>query len=113
MRVIKSTNRSSGLAKFVSKLAEERERLFAVHDRALQLCGLTLGISCSRNSGKLLRVDYDTATVRSNDTKPPAAPERLKYHVASADKVGGWFRAFLPIKSFRSYRSNPDAFPGP
>jgi hypothetical protein len=95
MRTIRSTNQSSGLAKFVAKLGEERERLFAVHDRALAMRSLTLESIGAGISAKLLKVDYDTGVVRSNEAKPPAAPERLKYHIASAEKVGRWF-ARLP-----------------
>lgn len=95
MRVIKSTNQSSGLAKFVSKLGEERERLFAVHDRALAMRALTLESFAAGISAKLLKIDYYTAVVRANEAKPPTVPERLKYHVASAEKVGRWF-ARLP-----------------
>lgn len=91
MRVIKSTNQSSGLAKFVSKLGEERERLYAVHDRALAMRALTLESLSAGISAKLLKIDYSTATVRANELRPPTTPERLKYHVASAEKIGRWF----------------------
>ena len=57
MRIIKSTNQSSGLAKFVSKLAEERERLFAVHDRALALRSLTLESVAAGIAAKLMYHD--------------------------------------------------------
>lgn len=95
MRIIRSTNQSSGLAKFVSKLAEERERLFAVHDRALAMRNLTLESVAAGVAAKLLSVNYETAEVRSNDSKPPSVRERLKHHVASAEKLGRWF-ARLP-----------------
>lgn len=107
MRIIKSTNQSSGLAKFVSKLAEERERLFAVHDRALALRSLTLESIAAGISARLLSVDYDTASVRSNDVKPPAAPERLKHHVASAEKVGRWFARLPPNQVFSLLQIEP------
>jgi hypothetical protein len=83
------------LAKFVSKLGEERERLFAVHERALAMRGLTLDSLAAGISAKLFKIDYDTAVVRSNEARPPTPPERLKHHVASAEKVGRWF-ARLP-----------------
>lgn len=107
MRIIKSTNRSSGLAKFVSKLAEERERLFAVHDRALAMRSLTLESIAAGISAKLLSVDYDTASVRSNDLKPPSSPERLKHHVASAEKVGRWFARLPPNQVFSLLQIEP------
>lgn len=107
MRVIKSTNQSSGLAKFVSKLGEERERLVAVHDRALAMRALTLESVAAGISAKLLRVDYDTATVRANEAKPPAAPDRLKHHVASAEKVGRWFARLPPNQVFSLLQVEP------
>jgi hypothetical protein len=107
MRIIKSTNRSSGLAKFVSKLAEERERLFAVHDRALAMRNLTLESIAAGMSAKLLSVNYHTASVRSNDAKPPSLPERLKHHVASAEKVGRWFARLPPNQVFSLLQIEP------
>ena len=107
MRVIKSTNQSSGLARFVSKLAEERERLFAVHDRALTMRGLTLESLGAAISAKLLKVDYDTALVRANDVKPPPPPERLKHHVASAEKLGRWFARLPPHQAFSLLQIEP------
>jgi hypothetical protein len=107
MRIIKSTNQSSGLAKFVSKLAEERERLFAVHDRAMAMRSLTLESIATGISAKLLSLDYDTASVRSNDVRPPSSPERLKYHVASAQKVGRWFARLPPNQVFSLLQVEP------
>jgi hypothetical protein len=107
MRIIKSTNQSSGLAKFVSKLAEERERLFAVHDRAMAMRSLTLESIAAGISAKLLSVDYDTASIRSNNVKPPSSPERLKHHVASAQKVGRWFARLPPNQVFSLLQVEP------
>jgi hypothetical protein len=107
MRIIESTNQSSGLAKFVSKLAEERERLFAVHDRAFAMRSLTLESIAAGISAKLLSVDYYTASVRSNDAKPPSPPERLKHHVASAEKIGRWFARLPPNQVFSLLQIEP------
>lgn len=95
LREIKSTNTPSGLTKLVAKIAEEREKLFAIHDRAIALRELTLQSVATGIATKLLNVDYETAMVRANDAKPPNPPERLKFHVASAEKLGRWF-ARLP-----------------
>ena len=95
LAAIKSTNLPSGLSKLVAKLAEERERLFAVHDRAVSMRELTLQSVAIGIGTKLIHVDYGTAAVRSNDLKPPSAPERLKFHVSAAEKLGRWF-ARLP-----------------
>jgi hypothetical protein len=75
---------------------EERERLLTVHDRAFAMRELTLESIAAGIATKLLKLDYETAAVRSNDAKPPTTPERLKYHVASAQKLGRWF-ARLPL----------------
>lgn len=101
MRAISSTNQSSGLSKLVSKLTEERERLFAVHDRALAMRNLTLESLGTGISSNLFSVDYRTAEVRSNDVKPPHMPERLKHHITSAQKLGRWF-ARLPASQIFS-----------
>ncbi len=107
MRLIKQTNQSSGLAKFVSKLGDERERLFAIHDRAVAMRPLTLESLAAGVSAKLLKIDYDTALVRSNEAKPPAGPERLKYHVASAEKIGRWFARLPPNQVFSLLQIEP------
>lgn len=92
---VKSTNTSSGLTKFVSKISEEREKLFAIHDRAIALRELTLQSVATGITTKLLNVDYKTAFVRANEAKPPNTPERLKFHIAGSEKLGRWF-ARLP-----------------
>lgn len=95
LRVVSSTNQSSGLAKFTTKLAEEREQLLAVHERALSMREMTLQAISTGLSCKLIKVDYDFALVRSNDLKPPATVQRLKPYIAASDKLGKWF-ARLP-----------------
>ena len=95
LELIRSTNPSSGLTKFVSKLSEHREYLYAVHDRALAMRPLTLEAIASAVGSQLVRVDYDTALVRANEVRSPPVPERLRYHVNGAEKIGRWF-ARLP-----------------
>jgi hypothetical protein len=107
MRVIHSTLVGSGLSKFVSKLAEERERLFAVHDRALIMRRLTFESVAAGIAARLLSVDYETALVRANDVKPPSPPERLKHHVAAAAKLGHWFARLPPNQVFFLLRVEP------
>lgn len=95
MEMARSTHIVSGLAKFASKVAESRERLFAIHERALALRGLTLeSIACGAAS-QLLSVNYETAAVRANELKPPTPLEGIKAHFAAADRLGRWF-ARLP-----------------
>jgi hypothetical protein len=92
---IKSTLLSSGLAKLVGKIGEERERLYAIHERALSMRELTLqSVSVGTTAG-LLHIDYATAAVRANELKMPPHPERLKHHIGGAEKLGRWF-ARLP-----------------
>jgi hypothetical protein len=88
---IRSTNLPSGLTKVVSKLTEEREKLFAVHDRAVALRNLTLESLGTGVATELLHLNYETALVRANDVKVPAPPERLKFHISGAEKLGRWF----------------------
>ncbi|ESZ23039.1 hypothetical protein X734_27990 [Mesorhizobium sp. L2C084A000] len=107
VRTIRSTNQSSGLAKFISKLAEERERLFAVHDRALAMRSLTLESMAAGIATKLLSVDYNTAAVRSNEVKLPPPPDRLKHHVASAEKLGRWLARLPPNQGFSLLQVEP------
>ncbi|WP_374470338.1 three component ABC system middle component [Phenylobacterium sp.] len=92
---IKSTQLPSGLLKLVAKLAEERERLFAVHDRAVAMRGLTLQSLGVGIATKLLHLDYESALVRANELKLPPPPDRLRAHTAGAEKLGRWF-ARLP-----------------
>lgn len=104
---IKSTNQTSGLTKLVAKLSEERERLFAIHDRALAMRKLTLQSIALGVSAKLIHVDYDTALVRSNEVKPPNPPERLRFHISGAEKVGRWFARLPPGQVFSLLQVEP------
>ena len=90
MADIRTTNLPSGLSKFVAKLSEQRERLMAVHDRTLRMRDLTLQSIGAGVASRLLHVDYSAGNVRANDVEVPKPPERLKYHVASAEKLGRW-----------------------
>ncbi|MDS7598414.1 three component ABC system middle component [Agrobacterium tumefaciens] len=103
---IKSTQTASGLSKFVAKLAQQRERLIAVHDRTLRMRELTfqsLGIGIS---SKILHVDYDTAQIRANSLSLPRPPERLKFHISSAEKLGRWTARLSPGHMFQILQVN-------
>ena len=95
LQVIGSTRKTSGLTLFAAKLAEERENLLAVHERARLLRTLTLESIVLGIQSKLLSVDYDQATLRANTLLEPSAkpflPEHLRGLPASADKIGHWF----------------------
>lgn len=90
MEKIRSTNQSSGLAKFVEKLGGERELLFSIHERALALRGLTLESISAAIVTRLLAVDYELAAIHANEANLRSIPERLKHHIASAEKLGRW-----------------------
>jgi hypothetical protein len=85
-----STNQSSGLGKFVSKLGENREDLYAVHARAVAMRPLTLQSIATGVAARLLAVDYATADVRANDVKLPKPTERTKRYYPAAEKLGRW-----------------------
>ncbi|MBB4145900.1 three component ABC system middle component [Rhizobium rhizoryzae] len=87
---LKSTNLPSGLSKFVVKLGEQRERLMAVHERTLRMRELTLQSVGAGIASGLLNINYANGLVRANDVSVPRPPERLRFHVASAEKLGRW-----------------------
>ena len=95
LEVINSTRKASGLVLFAAKLGEQRELLFAVHERALALRHLTLQSISMGLAGRLLTLDYDTATLRANTLEPdapkPKLPERIRSLSGAADKIGYWF----------------------
>lgn len=91
-----STQRSSGLTLFAAKFDKNRETLVALHDRTLQLRGLSLQSLGIAARSRLIRIDYGQATVRAHsidmlDVKRPRIPERIKGYPKAADKVGYWF----------------------
>jgi hypothetical protein len=95
LEMINSTRKTSGLALFASKLGEQRELLFAVHERALALRHLTLQSIGMGVANRLLTLDYDAATLRANTLEPdapkPKLPERIRSFSSAADKIGYWF----------------------
>lgn len=95
LKHITSTYQSSGLAQVARKLSEERELLIGIHGRTMKMRDLTLASIATGVSSTLLSLDYKTGHMRSNEAHPPKSPERLKYHVSGAEKLGRWF-ARLP-----------------
>jgi len=93
--MIASTQKRSGLALFAAKLGEERERLLAVHERALALRPLTLRSIAMGVGSRLLTLDCAAATLRANTPDPgtpkPQLPERIRGFSSAADKLGYWF----------------------
>jgi len=95
LEMINSTRKTSGLALFASKLGEQRELLFAVHERALALRHLTLQSIGMGVANQLLTLDYEAATLRANTLEPdapkPRLPERIRSFSSAGDKIGYWF----------------------
>lgn len=104
---IKSTNPSSGLAQVANKLAAEREQLFSIHGRALVFRSLTLESVGTGIASQLLHLDYDTGKMRSNEARAPRTPERLRYHVRGAEKLGKWFARLGPDHVYSLLRVEP------
>lgn len=91
---IVSTRKASGLTLFAAKLGEQREKLLAVHNRALALRPLTLKSIGMGTQTRLLSVDYQAATVRGNTLVGaglPRPPERMRNMRPAAEKLGCWF----------------------
>jgi hypothetical protein len=95
LEMINSTRKASGLALFAAKLGEQREFLFAVHERALALRRLTLQSIGMGVASRLLTLDYQAATLRANTPEPdspkPKLPERIRSFSGAAEKIGYWF----------------------
>jgi hypothetical protein len=95
LEMINSTRKASGVALFAAKLGEQRESLFAVHERALALRHLTLQSIGMGVASRLLTLDYDAATLRANASEPDAPkaklPERIRGIPGAAEKIGYWF----------------------
>jgi hypothetical protein len=95
LEALGSTRKASGLSLFAAKLADEREQLLAVHERALMLRGLTLQSIGVGITARLLTVDFETAGLRGSPLEPgarrPVLPERLKGFASAPEKLGYWF----------------------
>jgi len=91
LETVRSTYLSSGLARFVSKVAESRERLYAIHERALALRGLTLESIAVGVASQLFSLNYKTAAVLANEVKLPTPAEGIKSHLVGAERLGRWF----------------------
>jgi len=103
---LKSTNLPSGLVKFATKLAEQREDLVAIHERALAMRQLTFASIATGVATRILRLNYSTAEVSAVEERLPAFPDRLKYHYAGAEKLGHWFARIRFLTPFQLYRLN-------
>jgi hypothetical protein len=94
LEFIGSTWKTSGLALFAAKLADQRENLLAVHERALVLRRLTLQSLGVGVTARLLKVEYETAGLRGyrlDAKEKPRLPERLRPFSAAPEKLGYWF----------------------
>jgi Family of unknown function (DUF6521) len=98
LNLISSTQRSSGLASFAAKLAEERENLVAVHNRALTLRQLSLQSIAMGVGQGLLAVNSKDTSVRANTAdaalRAPVLPNRITGFARAPEKLGYWFSKF-------------------
>ena len=86
-----STQRRSGLSLFAAKVAENRENLLALHERALLYRELTLASIGVGIQSKLLSIDYAEARVRCNTQRMPSErPEKVKSLIRGAERFGAW-----------------------
>jgi hypothetical protein len=104
---IRTTFPSSGLGQLVSKLSEQREQILSIHNRTQSMRELTLNSVSAGIACQLLHLDYKSAKVRSNEAKPPIAPERLKHHIKGAEKLGIWFARVPPQQVFSLLQVEP------
>lgn len=93
--LVYSTQRSSSLMLFASKLGKERDNLLAIQSRTNAMKGLSLrSLSLALNSG-VLDVDYDTALVWANQARhtrqTPNLSKKINKIADSSEKLGGWF----------------------
>jgi hypothetical protein len=107
LEIARSTNPASGLAKFVSNVAENRERLFAIHDRAMAVRGLTLESIGTGVASQLLSINYENALVRANDLRVPTITEGVRAHFAGADRLGRWFARLPQGQVFKLLQVQP------
>lgn len=93
---IASTRKASGLALFAAKFDSQREALVELHGRALHLRGLSLQSVGVAATSRLIKIDYEHATLRAYslavlEAKKPKMPERLKGFAGASEKIGTWF----------------------
>ena len=92
---VKSTNPSSGLLKFVSKISPDV--LLGVHSRVdrlreLSLASFRIGLLCG-----LVQLDTSTGAVMSlRKTMPDVYDAGTRELLRSADRLGHWFGATTP-----------------
>jgi len=107
LEYVRSTFPSSGLAQVVNKLSANREELYSLQDRVRQMQELTLASVASGVASRILTIDYQSSKLRSNDVRPPAVPERLKYHIKGAEKLGQWFSRLPAAQVFALLQVEP------
>lgn len=89
-----STQRTSGLGLFAAKLGEQRERLLALHDRAILLRSLTLRSIILAAESNLISISYERGLVRSNDVPVRRGSKYISEFVRPlllvSEKLGHW-----------------------
>jgi hypothetical protein len=105
--VLTTTNKVSGLGKFVEKFARQREDLMAIHTRALSMRKLTLEAVSTGIASGLLSVIYEEGLLRANEVSLRRPPEKLKTYVNGADKLGRWIARVPPANVFSLLQVRP------
>ena len=105
--IVSTTNKSSGLGKFIEKFARHREDLMAIHTRALHMRKLSLEAISTGISSGLLTVIYDQGLIRANEAKLRRPTERIKPYVAGAEKLGRWMARLPPANVFSLLHVRP------
>lgn len=85
-----STNWTSGLRKFGSKLGTRRDAKLLLHERALKFRELTLQSLGFCATYGFLDLDYSSAVVYGKERKSPKLSKELDKYVKTAERLGVW-----------------------
>jgi hypothetical protein len=92
--IVQSTQKSSSLMLFATKVAKDRDNLLAIHMRANAMKGVSfrsLGLAAQT---QLLKINYDDAHIWGNDARhksqSPKLSKKVKKISDSSEKLGGW-----------------------
>lgn len=95
VKIISSTQKASGIHLFAGKIQKNREAIFTIHERTLQLRSLTFESLAVAEVSGLLEIDSETAKliVRFDDSEldlPLFSDEMRNIHTC-CDKLAYWF----------------------
>ena len=91
LKTVLSTQRRSGLTRFMTKVSKKRENLFAIHDRVIACRSLTFESIALGIQSDMLTIDYSQAQISSNpQTLPKNLPKGTSNLMLGSEKVGAW-----------------------